>query len=213
MLLEFSPLNTTSVLPSMDQGVIKNLKLHYRSRLLNRVLLCVDSNKSYAVDELSAISILSDAWGERYASAFGMRGFVVGGENEDSDTVPNPTAEMPPATASNIFDDRCASGVDFGAATFEDFTDVDSAVLPCAELDDDEIVRQVLEPEHLNSVSNHDMPPMPDASNTDIAEALTVLLSCYSEEQTLAEMQVDLVARRRACVQTRLHTFFQPFGQ
>ncbi|KAH9370208.1 hypothetical protein HPB48_019357 [Haemaphysalis longicornis] len=142
-----------------------------------------------------------------------MRGFVVDCENVDSDTVQNPTAEMPPATASDIFDDRRASGVDFGAATFEDFTDIDGAVLPCAELDDDEIVRQVLEPAQVNSVSDHDVPPTPDASNTDLAQARIVLLSGYSDEQTLAEMQADLVARRRACVQTRIHTFFQPFGQ
>lgn len=58
---KFLPPNTTSVLQPMDQGVIKNLKLHYRSRLLNRVLLRVDSDKSYAVDVLSAIIILSDA--------------------------------------------------------------------------------------------------------------------------------------------------------
>ncbi|KAH9365518.1 hypothetical protein HPB48_008770 [Haemaphysalis longicornis] len=92
--------------------------------------------------------------GQRYATAFGMRGFVVGCENEDSDTVQNPTAKMPPATASDIFDYRRAGGVDFGVTTFEDFTYIDSAVLPCAELDDDEIVRQVLEPAQVNQRTN-----------------------------------------------------------
>ncbi|KAH9364205.1 hypothetical protein HPB48_018533 [Haemaphysalis longicornis] len=100
----------------MDQGVMKNLKLHYRSRLLNRVLLCVDSDKRYAVDVLSAISILSDAWRavtqDTIRNCFRHAGFMVGSEDEDSHTVQNPTAEMPPAAASDIFDDLRASGVD-----------------------------------------------------------------------------------------------------
>ncbi|KAH9374242.1 hypothetical protein HPB48_005562 [Haemaphysalis longicornis] len=119
----------------MDQGVVKNLKLHYRLHLLNRVLLCVDSDKSYAVDVLSAISILSDAWREvtqdTIRNCFRHAGFVVGSEDEDSHTVQNPTAEMPPAAASDIFDDLRASGVDVGAATFEDFTDIDSVPSFC----------------------------------------------------------------------------------
>ncbi|KAH9368962.1 hypothetical protein HPB48_015998 [Haemaphysalis longicornis] len=90
-------------------------------------------------------------------------------EDEDSHTVQNPTAEMPPAAASDIFDDLRASGVDMGAATFEGFTNIDSAVLPCAELDDDESVRQVLEPAQVDSDSDDDVPPMPEASNTDLS--------------------------------------------
>lgn len=40
-----------------------------------------------------------------------------------------------------------------------------------------------------------------------------MLLFAYSDGQTVAEIQADLVARRRACVQTRIGTFFQPLGQ
>ncbi|KAH9379890.1 hypothetical protein HPB48_013794 [Haemaphysalis longicornis] len=133
----------------MDQVVIKNLKLHYRSSLLNRVLLGVDSDKSYGADVLSAISILSDAWRavtqDTIRNCFWKTGFVVDCEDEDSDLAQKPTAEIPFTAASEIFDDCRASGVVVGAATFEDFTNIDSAVLACAELDDDEIVRQALE--------------------------------------------------------------------
>lgn len=41
---------------------------------------------------------------------------------------------------------------------------------------------------------------------------ITVLLSSYCDGQRLPEMLADLVAHR-ACVQMRIHTFFQPFGQ
>ncbi|KAH9379996.1 hypothetical protein HPB48_001391 [Haemaphysalis longicornis] len=122
IILELSPPNTTSVSQPMDQGVIKNLKLHYRSPLLNCVLLCADRDKSYAVDGLTAVSILSDSWRaatqDTIRNCFRHAGFVVGSEYEGSHTVPNPTTEMPPAAASDIFDDLRASGVNVGAATF-----------------------------------------------------------------------------------------------
>ncbi|KAH9361885.1 hypothetical protein HPB48_003706 [Haemaphysalis longicornis] len=182
----------------MDQCVIENLKLHYRSRLLNRVLLCVDSDTSYVVDVLSAVSILSDAWKvvtqDTIRNCFQHAGFVVGSEDEENDTVQNPTAEMPPAAASDIFDELRASGVNVGVATFEDFTNIDSVALPCAERDDVKIVRQVHEPAQVVSDYDDDVPPMLEASNTDLARALTVLLSDNSNGQTLAEIQVDLVA-------------------
>ncbi|KAH9368275.1 hypothetical protein HPB48_013460 [Haemaphysalis longicornis] len=63
---------------------------------------------------LSALCILSDAWRARtqdtIRNCFRCAGFVAGSEDEDSDTVQNPTAEMPPAAESDIFDDLRASG-------------------------------------------------------------------------------------------------------
>ncbi|KAH9366832.1 hypothetical protein HPB48_008828 [Haemaphysalis longicornis] len=176
------PPNTSSALQPMDEGVIKNMKLHYRSRLRN----CVDSDKSYVRDVLSAISILSDAWRavtqDTIRNCFRHAGFVVGCEVKDSDTVQNRTAEIAPAAASDIFDDLRASGVDAGAATFGDFTNTDSAVLPCAEFDDHEIVRQVIaKPAQVGSDSEDDVLTVPEASNTDLPRAHTVL-SAYCDE-------------------------------
>ncbi|KAH9368822.1 hypothetical protein HPB48_004321 [Haemaphysalis longicornis] len=94
-------------------------------------------------------------------NCFGHTGFVVGSENEDSDTIQNPTAEMPPACRSIRY--FRASGFDVGAATFEDFTNIDSANLPRAELDDGRTLRRVLEPAEVNSDCDDDMPPTPEA--------------------------------------------------
>lgn len=60
--MDFLPPNTTSLLQSMDRGIIRTLKHVYRSRVLNRTVLCVDSGKSYNADLMSAFSMLSDAW-------------------------------------------------------------------------------------------------------------------------------------------------------
>ncbi|KAH8018788.1 hypothetical protein HPB51_012178 [Rhipicephalus microplus] len=55
--LEFLLPNTTSMLQPMDQGVIQNIKAHYRARLLSRTVLCLGNGKAYKVDILAAIHI------------------------------------------------------------------------------------------------------------------------------------------------------------
>ncbi|XP_049513069.1 tigger transposable element-derived protein 4-like [Dermacentor silvarum] len=60
--LEFLPANATAVIQPMDQGVIQNIKVLYRSQLLHRMLLCTDNGKSYNTDLLLAIHILVHAW-------------------------------------------------------------------------------------------------------------------------------------------------------
>ncbi|KAH8027255.1 hypothetical protein HPB51_003762 [Rhipicephalus microplus] len=113
------------------------------------MLLCVDSNKNYVVDVLTAINMLSDAWKsetqETIHNCFCHTGFMTGIE-EDSATGHDPAVESPPTAAVDILDDLRASGVNVGAGTFEEFANFDSAVLPCAELDGDEVVRQICEP-------------------------------------------------------------------
>ena len=42
----FLPANTTSVLQPLDQGIIQNLKLHYRKLLFRRVLSHINDNNS-----------------------------------------------------------------------------------------------------------------------------------------------------------------------
>ncbi|KAH7971968.1 hypothetical protein HPB52_004499 [Rhipicephalus sanguineus] len=78
------------------------------------------NGKSYVVDVLSAISILSDAWKavtqETIRNCFRHAGFVnteIG--DEDSATDLDPLVESPPTAAADILDDLRASGVDVGA--------------------------------------------------------------------------------------------------
>lgn len=60
--IEYLSPNTTSVLQSMDQGIIKNLKVLYDSRLLHHhVILCLGSQMKYNVDLMSIVSIPADA--------------------------------------------------------------------------------------------------------------------------------------------------------
>lgn len=93
-----------------------------------------------------------------------------------------------PGAAADILDDFCTSGLNVGAGTFEEFASFDKAVLPCAELDDDEIVHQICEPALVDSDYNGDAPPAPQPSNADLAQVMSILLSVYSGGQTVAEV-------------------------
>ena len=60
--LIFLPPNTTSKLQPMDQGIIKNLKVHYRKNMLLRYVAAVDGKQEFSVNLLDAIHMLSNAW-------------------------------------------------------------------------------------------------------------------------------------------------------
>lgn len=58
----FLPPNMTSKLQPMDQGIINNLKQHYRKRILRKTLAAMEDGDVSRVTLLDAISILSKAW-------------------------------------------------------------------------------------------------------------------------------------------------------
>ncbi|GBO42423.1 hypothetical protein AVEN_31559-1 [Araneus ventricosus] len=59
----FLPPNTTSELQPMDQGVIKNFKIHYRKRIVRKVITALENNQSIPKINLrESISEISKAW-------------------------------------------------------------------------------------------------------------------------------------------------------
>ncbi|XP_064483693.1 tigger transposable element-derived protein 4-like [Ornithodoros turicata] len=76
----FFPPNTTCLSQPMDQGVIKNLKYHYRNRLLSRILVSMDAGKSYQIDVLGAIHMLTASWAavepQTISNCFKKAGFL-----------------------------------------------------------------------------------------------------------------------------------------
>ena len=59
MKIRFSPANTRSVLQPLDQGIIQNVKCHYRSKVL-RVVLC-KMESSLAASEIAKSFTVLDA--------------------------------------------------------------------------------------------------------------------------------------------------------
>jgi len=60
--LIFLPLNTTAVLQPMDQGVIRNLKAHYRNQLMLKVIGDIEKKVESKITVLDAIIMLDKAW-------------------------------------------------------------------------------------------------------------------------------------------------------
>ncbi|GBO16695.1 hypothetical protein AVEN_77070-1 [Araneus ventricosus] len=59
----YLPPNTTSKLQPMDQGVIKNFKIHYRKRILRKGIAALKNNQSMPKINLQeSISEISKAW-------------------------------------------------------------------------------------------------------------------------------------------------------
>ena len=60
--LLFFPTNTTSHSQSMDQGIIENLKRHYKKILLRRRLEAMDMGKEFGFTLLDALHVVRCAW-------------------------------------------------------------------------------------------------------------------------------------------------------
>ncbi|KAH6948631.1 hypothetical protein HPB50_025410 [Hyalomma asiaticum] len=58
--LLFLPPNTTALAQPLDQGIIRSVKQTTRKNLLRRMLLAIDSRKTYTIDLLGAI--LAHSW-------------------------------------------------------------------------------------------------------------------------------------------------------
>jgi len=78
--LKFLPPNTTAASQPMDQGIIQNLKFHYRKRLLRRRIAAIDSGREFTLNLLDAVFLLRQAWNEvteaTLSNCFRKAGFV-----------------------------------------------------------------------------------------------------------------------------------------
>ena len=96
--LYFLPPNTTSVTQPMDQGIIHNLKCHYRRQLVDKMSVCIAKNESFSVNVLEALHFLKCAW-DRVTSETISNCFF----KTVTDNAP-PTSELPTVTPSSVMD-------------------------------------------------------------------------------------------------------------
>ncbi|KAH8020669.1 hypothetical protein HPB51_002618 [Rhipicephalus microplus] len=204
-----------------SDGWLRNIKKRYNLAFKK---MC-ESQIKYNVDLMSAVSMLADAWkavsAGTISNCFRHAGFTLRSEPDTADTTAeepdNATEEpdLPPSASSSgadAIDDLRGCGVPIpDTVTFEDCANVDSAVSSCAELNDGDIIEQVPQPSNSGSDSDDDDAPCaPEPSHADLSRALAVLSSSYSDPITVEEIQADLLARKRKCMQQRINDFFQP---
>ncbi|GBN54168.1 hypothetical protein AVEN_2976-1 [Araneus ventricosus] len=94
----FLPPNTTSKLQPMDQGVIKNFKIHYRKRIVRKVITTLEDNQSMPkINIRESISEISKTWNydvtdRTIRNSFTKVGFFASNENsantEEEDDIP-----------------------------------------------------------------------------------------------------------------------------
>ncbi|KAH7981962.1 hypothetical protein HPB52_002260 [Rhipicephalus sanguineus] len=138
---------------------------------------------------------------------FSSSGFAVYSNGTDCSFVFAHDDELPSADVA--FDDLHAGGVSIPAEiTLEGFADADKDLELCAELTDDEIVRQVTEDSDDSDTENEEPAPTQPTSS-ELTRALMTLLLVYSGNMTLTEIEADIIAGKRT-VQKKISDFFAP---
>ncbi|KAH7977891.1 hypothetical protein HPB49_003863 [Dermacentor silvarum] len=155
--------------------------------------------------------MLAESWKavaqETLQNCFRHAGFTLDAEMAVSPQVGSVCDELPSADVA--FDDLRATGVSIPAGiTFEGFANADKDLELCAELTDDEIIRQVTEDSDDSDIENEEPAPTQPTSS-ELMRALMTLSSVYNGNMTLTEIEADMIAGKRT-VQKKISDFFAP---
>ena len=181
--LVFLPPNTTSKLQPCDQGIIQNLKVHYRKFLLIRMISAIDAKEEFLPNLLDSLYILRLAWDnvrpETIQNCFKHCGFKL--PTSESVNVADNATTSETENGTQLLDHLRTEGVELSDdITFESFTSVDSGVITTAELSDEDIVALVqkgqgdTENEDTNELDDSPI-PSPPPTLTEATKGLQVL--------------------------------------
>ena len=215
--LIFLPPNTTSKLQPMDQGIIKNLKVHYRKNMLLRYVAAVDGKQEFSINLLDAIHMLSTAWKsvlpQTVSRCFSHAGFEHSVEPTDED---ESTMEEDLEYIWDRFNND--------EVAFDDFVGVDDDLAVSAEMTDKDIAATVLEKhtEILNE-SDHsadedisDQPPPTAFEALSGLSAVRRYIEAHSESNSsIASACHDIeqcifVCMQNKVYQSKLTSYFNP---
>lgn len=133
--LVFLPPNTTSKTQPMDQGVIQNLKVHYRKRMLLRHVQAIDDNTDLHITVLDALRLLNYAWKSvkptTISNCFSHSGFK--------------SADITPSDSDEEDDDIPLAQLTKLPVPFDQYTAVDDNVPTSEPLTDQDIVDDIVQ--------------------------------------------------------------------
>ncbi|XP_077490841.1 uncharacterized protein LOC144101552 [Amblyomma americanum] len=129
------------------------------------------------------------------------------------DDVSPPMDDVSPPL-DDVINDLRSAGVSIPTEiTFEQFVDADNGLDFCAELTDEEIVRQVVGNSDDSDVENEEEPMPAPPTSAELTRALLTLSSVYSADTTLAQIEENMIACKRTATQTTINKFFKPLQQ
>lgn len=218
--LVFLPPNTTSLTQPMDQGIIRNLKVNYRKRIILNQLDAMDKQTDMNITILDAMNTLKHAWvsvsSETIVNCYKHAKFY-----PDTLTNENKTSEI------DDEDDEIPIGqlvemYRLNKTDVNTFMDVDLDIPVCAETCETDIVNDLVSARNsaeseVNESAEDDLPAAPTPT---LKEAITACetLSRFFEAQNESETQLNMICKlhntlikkdftRRAAVQTTLDSF------
>ncbi|XP_033221100.1 tigger transposable element-derived protein 4-like [Belonocnema kinseyi] len=207
------PINLTAKLQPMDQGIIENLRVNYRRRIIKRLLKASDEKMGLTdLNLLDAIFDLNKAWADvtsdTIANCFRKAGFVITGvENlatqEQNETLSDGTCEE--------WDDLQRM-LGFTEVTFEEIIDVDTNVIIASEPTDSEILDGIKAQEPSKSDDDNDAEDQDVAPPTKLRDAevgLAIACRFLSEQSDLPNtifaplVMVENFCQRKSCIKQK----------
>ena len=202
--LYFLPPNTTSVTQPMDQGVIQNLKVHYRKFVVASHLKAIDEKKDVQLTILGALHYIKQAWDA-----------------------------VKPETVSNcffhvIYNEKLheitenSAQIDTGisAEEFQDYVAVDSVLRTAEQVTDDTIIDSIKDTDAEENDSDHedDQPEVKIPSfsrGLSICDELRLLIqsrkNSFEEYEKLADIEKFLRTEMHISKsQSKIDKFFMP---
>ncbi|XP_038067336.1 tigger transposable element-derived protein 4-like [Patiria miniata] len=177
-LVFLSPLTAANLQP-MEQGIIRNLKMHYRRQLITSFLAAVDRKETYHPTVLDAMILLKKSWKMVRATTISHCFKLAGFERKKTATIldietAEPDVDINAATEDkDLFDQLREAGMDIPQEiTLKSYAAVDADVRCTTGLSDDAILGAVSSSvAEVNNVEDdyESTTPYPDVS---VAEAM-----------------------------------------
>ena len=169
--------NTTSSVQPLDQGIIKNFKHHYRRRMLQKILVTIDTEDALAIDVsrainvLDAVNFMSVAWedvtSETIRNCF-FRGLTPAVSDEPF--MGFSLEEIPPALTQEAY---------------AEFIGIDDNVQVSGEQTDKELCSEVrAQASDVEIIDTEINEPPPPPSNKEVLNAFAVIRRQLTSQET-----------------------------
>ena len=196
------PPNTTSVLQPMDQGIINNFKVYYRKRIVQRLIVNIESEDPDKITVKDAIDMVDYAWRqvkkETIANCFRKAGFVHVHEDE---CIIEAAIEDSCVGTDELWETlRTTNHLSPPSLTFEQFITADDNILVSYEPTDAEIldsVRVQSEEDQYDTCIDEqdDDPPLKIPSGFEALRALQCVrnfFQCGTAEELPSDITIGL---------------------